>query len=166
MPFTIPALYFRTFATRTALSLFEDPSELPATQILQFDSTNNIVELVDNKYQNNVSIDPATNPDGTKKTFLQDNGRLEDIVTITGKLLNTQTDFIKKLKTFSRKLQIESIYHKFGIFGFSYPVTSNFSLDPTNVLGFFIDNLQLTTLGQSKNVVTFVLTLKTGGTLA
>lgn len=163
MPFTSPAIYFRTITTRVAD--IPDPSDLPADQILQFDSENNIVELVDNAYQNNVSIDPATNPDGTKKTFLQDNGRLEDIVTVTGKLLNTDSAFIIKLKSFSRKLQIEAAFHKFGIFGLAYPVTDSFDLDPTDEVGYFIDKLQITTSGQSKSVVSFILTLKTGGTL-
>lgn len=164
MPFTSPALYFRTILTTASIT--PDPANLPAAQILQFDSTGtNIVELVDNKYQNNVSIDPATNPDGSKKTFLQDNGRLEDIVTVTGKLTNTETAFINKLKSFSRKLQIEPSFHKVGIFGLAYPVTDSFSLDPTDEVGYFIDKLQLTTAGQKKAAVEFVLTLKTGGVL-
>lgn len=164
MPFTNPALYFRDFATRVAV--IADPSNLPAAQILQFDSTGtNIIELVDNKYQNNVSVDPATNPDGTKKTFLQDNGRLEDIVTITGKLLNTDSTFINKFRSFSRKLQIEASFHKFGIFGFAYPITDVFDQDPTDEVGYFIDKLQITTAGQKQAIVSFVLTLKTGGVL-
>jgi len=163
VPFTSPAIYFRTIATTVGITA--DPSELPPEQILQFDSDNNIVELVDNAYQNNVSIDPATNPDGSKKTFLQDNGRLEDIVIVTGKILNTDVSFINKLKSFSRKLQIEAAFHKFGIFGLAYPVTDSFSLDPTDEVGYFIDKLQLTTAGQKKNFVSFVLTLKTGGVL-
>jgi len=165
MPFTSPALYFRTVTTTAVIT--PDPANLPAAQILQFDSTGtNIVELVDNPYQNNVSIDPATNPDGTKKTFLQDNGRLEDIVIVTGKMLNTDTTFINKFKSFSRKKQIEPIYHKFGIFGLAYPVTPSFEQDPTNTVGYFIDKFQRTTKGQDKGVVSFILTLKTGGTLA
>jgi len=163
MPFTSPAIYFRTITTTVGIT--SDPSDLPVAQILQFDSDNNIIELVDNAYQNNVSIDPATNPDGSKKTFLQDNGRLEDIVTVTGKILNTDSAFINKVKSFSRKLQIEAAFHKFGIFGLAYPVTDSFSLDPTDEVGYFIDKLQLTTAGQKKNFVSFVLTLKTGGTL-
>ncbi len=163
MPFTSPAIYFRTITTTSVITA--DPSNLPAAQILQFDSDNNIVELVDNTYQNNVSIDPATNPDGSKKTFLQDNGRLEDIVIVSGKILNTDSAFIIKLKSFSRKLQIEATFHKFGVFGLAYPVTDSFSLDPTDEVGYFIDKLQLTTAGQKKNFVSFILTLKTGGIL-
>ncbi len=163
MPFTSPAIYFRTITTTSVIT--SDPSNLPVAQILQFDSDNNIVELVDNAYQNNVSIDPATNPDGSKKVFLQDNGRLEDIVTVSGKILNTDSTFINKLKSFSRKLQIEAVFHKVGIFGLAYPVTDSFSLDPTNEVGYFIDKLQLTTAGQKKNFVSFILTLKTGGDL-
>ena len=164
MVFTSPAIYFRDIASTAVIT--PDPSNLNTTQILEFTSNGtNIIEAVNNSYQNNVSVDPATNPNGSKKTYLQDNGRLEDIVTVTGKILNTQTAFITKLKTFSRKLQIESAYHKFGIFGFAYPTTSIFSLDPTNEVGYFIDKLELTTLGQKKNVVAFTVTLKTGGTL-
>jgi len=164
MPFTSPAIYFRTITTTAVIT--PDPSNLPASQILEFVSTgDNIIELVDNSYQNNVSVDPATNPDGSKKTFLQDNGRLEDIVIVSGKLLNTDTTFINKLKSFSRKLQIEPSFHKFGIFGLAYPVTDSFDQDPTDELGYFIDKLQLTTVGQKKNFVSFILTLKTGGTL-
>ena len=164
MPFTAPALYFRTLATKASIT--PDPSDLPAAQILQFDSDGkNIVELVDNNYQNNVSVDPATNPDGAKKAFLQDNGRLEDIVIVTGKIKNTESAFISKFKTFSRKLQIEAEFHKFGIFGFAYPVTPSFDQDPTDEVGYFIDKLNLTTAGQKKSVIEFVLTLKTGGVL-
>ncbi len=164
MPFTSPALYFRTFGTRTDVT--SDPADLNTNQILQFDSTNNIVEIVDNAYQNNVSVDPATNPDGSKKTFLQDNGRLEDIVIVSGKILNTESAFLTKLRTFSRKLQIEPSFHKFGIFGFAYPVTTIFSLDPNDTVGYFIDKLQLNTAGQKKSQVAFILTLKTGGVLS
>ncbi len=164
MPFTSPALFFRTSTTTVAKT--SDPADLPSAQILQFDSKNNIVELVNNSYQNNVSVDPATNPNGSKTTFLQDNGRLEDIVLVTGKLLNTQTAFITKFRTFSRKLQIEASFHKFGIFGFAYPTTTVFNLDPTASVGYFIDKLQLTTAGQKKSLVEFTLTLKTGGTLS
>lgn len=164
MPFTSPALFFRTDTTKQ--SDIEDPSNLPAAQKLEFPTAGNtIVELVDNKYQNNVSIDPAVNPDGTKKVNLQDNGRLEDIVIVTGKIDSTDTTFINKFKTFARKLQIESSFHRFGIFGFAYPVVTSYDLDPSDEVGYFIDTLQVTTAGQQKNVVAFILTLKTGGTL-
>ena len=164
MPFTNPAVYFRTFATRQAVTA--DPSNLPAAQILEFPTTGDtIVELVDNKYQNNVSIDPSSNPDGEKKVNLQDNGRLEDIVLVSGKIDATDTTFINKFKTFSRKLQIEASFHRFGIFGLAYPVVTSYDLDPDDTVGYFIDTLQLTTSGQKKNSVAFLLTLKTGGTL-
>ena len=164
MPFTSPALYFRTFATRTAV--VSDPSNLNTSQKLEFPSDGDtIIEAVDNVYQNNVSIDPSVNPDGAKKVNLQDNGRLEDIVNISGRIKSSDTTFINKFKSFARKLQIESTYHKFGIFGFAYPQTTSFSLDPTNTIGYFIDKLQLTVRGQAKNEVSFLLTLKTGGTL-
>jgi hypothetical protein len=162
MPFTRPAIYFRDISSTSVIT--PDPSDLPSDQILQFDSEINIVELVDNAYQNNVSVDPATNPDGSKKTFLQDNGRLEDIVTVSGKL-NTDSTFINKLKSFSRKLQIEAAFHKVGIFGLAYPVTDSFDLDPTDEVGYFIDKLQISHRGQAKNIVSFTLTLKTGGDL-
>ena len=62
MPFTAPAFYFRTEATR--VSIIPDPSDLPAAQILQFDSNGiNIVELVEDNYQNNVPLKSSnTNP--------------------------------------------------------------------------------------------------------
>jgi hypothetical protein len=164
MPFTNPAVYFRTITTTSVIT--PDPSNLPVEQILEFPSDGDtIVELIDNKYQNNVSIDPATNPNGSKKVHLQDNGRLEDIIVITGKIDSTDTTFINKFKTFSRKLQIEASFHRFGIFGIAYPNTPSFDLDPNDTVGYFIDTLQLTTRGQAKGEVTFILTLKTGGTL-
>lgn len=165
MPFTDPALYFRTIDSKSEDK--NDPATLLPSQILKFPSNSNIIiEVVDNTYQNNVSIDPSTNPDGTKKVNLQDNGRLEDIVIISGKIESSNVAFINKLKTFSRKLQIEPSYHKFGIFGFAYPNASSFDLDPDNTVGYFIDKIQLTVRGQSKAQVPFVITLKTGGTLA
>ena len=164
MVFTNPALYFRDNATRIAI--IPDPSNLPASQILEFPSDSiPIIESITNVYQNNVSVDPSVNPDGTKKVSLQDNGRLEDIVTITGKINNTDTAFIDKFKTFARKLQIEAIFHKFGIFGIAYPTTPTFDLDPSDTVGYFIDKLQISTAGQKKNEVSFILTLKSGGTL-
>jgi len=164
MSFTNPALFFRTITTTSVIT--PDPSNLPSAQILEFPSdSDTIVELITNTYQNNVSIDPSTNPDGAKKVNLQDNGRLEDIVIITGKILNTDTVFINKFKGFARKLQIEAAFHKFGIFGIAYPVTPSFDLDPTDAVGYFIDKLQIDTAGQKQNFVSFILTLKTGGTL-
>lgn len=164
MPFTNPALFFRTALTKK--TSIPDPSNLFSLQILEFPSTGNtIIETVDNVYQNNVSVDPSVNPDGVKKVNLQDNGRLEDIVNISGKIASSDTFFIDKFQSFARKLQIESEYHKFGIFGFAYPQAPTFSLDPTNTIGFFIDKLQISVRGQSKNHIPFILTLKTGGTL-
>jgi hypothetical protein len=164
MVFQNPALYFRTFATR--IEIIPDPSDLPADQILEFPTkSENIVELVKNSYQNNVSIDPAVNPDGTKKVNLQDNGRLEDIVQVTGKLDAQDTVFIDKFKQFARKLQIEPSFHVFGIFGFAYPVSPTFDLDPDADVGFFIDSIEIMTKGESKKTAAFSLNLKTGGTL-
>ncbi len=163
MPFTKPAIFFRTEATKQSVTA--DPSNLPAAQILEF-TDNSIVEVVDNKYQNNVSIDPVSNPDGVKKAVLQDNGRLEDSVTIAG-IFNLANDsaLITKLKTFSRKLQIETSFHKFGIFGLAYPVATTFSLDPSDTVGLYIDNIDITAKGQTKGIIAFTIVLKTGGTL-
>ena len=164
MPFSNPAIYFRDIASTSVIT--PDPSNLPISQILEFPSDGNtIVEVVDNTYQNNVSIDPATNPDGTKKVNLQDNGRLEDIVVISGKINSSDVTFINKLKSFSRKLEIEPSFHKFGIFGFAYPNAPSFELDPDSTVGYFIDKLQLSIRGQAKSQVPFNLTLKSGGTL-
>lgn len=164
MPFTSPAIFFRTEATKQ--SVISDPSNLPADQQLIFPSgSTTIVEAVQNVYQNNVSVDPSVNPDGTKKVNLQDNGRLEDILSISGKIISSDVTFINKLKSFSRKLQIEASFHKFGIFGFAYPKADSFSLDPDDTVGFFIDTLQLNVRGQAKGEVPFIITLKTGGTL-
>jgi len=164
MVFISPALFFRTSATKSLV--IPDPSDLPADQILEFPSDGNtIIEAVDNVYQNNISIDPAVNPDGTKKVNLQDNGRLEDIVKISGKINSADTIFLNKFKSFSRKLQIEASFHKFGILGFAYPSEESFSLDPDDTVGYFIDTFQRTVRGQAKGEVAFLLTLKTGGTL-
>jgi len=164
MAFTVPAIYFRTITTTS--TIIPDPSNLPTSQVLEFlsDSTT-IIEAVQNTYQNNVSVDPSVNPDGAKKVNLQDNGRLEDILVITGKIVSSNTTFINKFKSFSRKLQIEASFHRFGIFGFAYPNADSFSLDPDDTVGFFIDSLQLNVRGQAKGEIPFVLTLKTGGTL-
>jgi len=165
MTFTNPALYFRTILSTVTIT--PDPSNLDSTQILEFTSSGNtIIELVQNTYQNNVSIDPAINPDGIKKVVVQDNGRLEDIVVVTGKIDNTNTTFLTKLKTFSRKLQIEPLHHKFGIFGFAYPTNTSFALDPTATVGYFIDTIQITHSGGDKSNIPFILTLKSGGTLS
>lgn len=164
MPFTNPALYFRTITSTAVIT--PDPSTLDADQILEFPSIGvNIIESIDNKYQNNVSVDPATNPDGVKTAFLQDNGRLEDIVSITVKLNSTDTTFINKLKSFSRKKQIEPAFHKVGIFGIAYPKVPTFNLDPTAIVGYFIDSIEITHIGQKQNIVSGTITLKTGGTL-
>ena len=164
MTFSNPAIYFRTIASTKAIT--SDPSNLPPSQVLEFPSVGNtIIEVVDSTYQNNVSIDPSTNPDGVKKVNLQENGRLEDIVIVSGKIESSDVSFINKLKSFSRKLQIEPLHHKFGIFGFAYPNAASFDLDPDNTVGYFIDKLQLTVRGQAKSQVPFNFTLKSGGTL-
>jgi len=164
MPFSVPALFFRTDITTQAM--VPDPFDLPSSQVLQFDSDGpTIVELVKNVYQNNVSIDPAVNPDGTKKVNLQDNGRLEDIVTVTGKIDSTDIAFQNKLKIFARKLQIDDVVLPFGIFGFQYPQDRTFDLDPDETVGFFIDSIELTVKGESKAIAPFLINLKTGGTL-
>lgn len=164
MVFTSPALYFRTSTTTS--TIIPDPSNLPATQVLEFVTTGaNIIEAIQQVSENNVSTDPSVNPDGRKKVSIQDNGRLNDVVTVSGKILNTNTVFINKLRSFKDRLQIEPAFHKFGIFGFAYPVTPAFSFDPTDLRGLVIKDLQLGTTGQKQNYVEFQLTLITGGEL-
>lgn len=164
MVFTSPAIFFRTFATRQAVT--PDPSNLSPTQILEFDSDGEtIIEAVVLLYQNNISEDPANNPDGTRRINKQDNGVLNEKLTITGKIAASDTTFIQKFQSFSRRLQIETEFHIFGVFGFAYPQTPTFDRDPDDTIGYTIESLQIDNLGQNKNDVPFTLILSSGGDL-
>ena len=127
MPFTNPAIFFRTNATRQAIT--PDPSNLPAAQKLEFSNPDNlIISSVKKTFKHNISDDPGFNPDGTLIIHKQHSGAISQILLVTGHIDISDTANMAKLDDFISLLSIETAFHKFGIFGLAYQQIPRFEL--------------------------------------
>ena len=152
-------------------STYDDPTDLPAGQKLEFDFPDNILEGISDSYSNNVVNIPVPISDGTRRVNKQENGMKSLTLTINGvfKNPNSNTD-IAKLKTIRQTPQLDQA-HPFGRIGFYSPTASAFSLDPSAsssanaTQGYTIDSVQIGFVGQKKTRYSFTVVLSFGGTL-
>ncbi len=162
MPFTNPAIYYRTNATRQAITA--DPSDLPAAQILEFTNPDNLmISSVKKTFKHNISDDPGFNPDGTLIIHKQHSGALSQILLVTGHIDLAETALMAKLDDFISLLSIETAFHKFGIFGIAYQKVPRFEQDPSNLLGYTMDEPEMEHVGKT-GILTFTIPFRFGGT--
>ena len=157
-------LFFRTIGTQIAGT--PDPNDLDADQKLVFTLPDDLLESVSLLYENNIKDAPVSNPAGVRKINKQDNGLQQLTLTFRGRFKDASTD-IAKIQSFAQKLQVEGVFHQFGIFGFkaSNTVSTPFNFDPTDRFGLTIRRLEISRIGGKPKTFDFVLTLTSGGTL-
>ncbi len=166
-------LFFRTLATfkwldspfNTQPATNFDPSDLPSDQKLIFTLPEDLLESVSLLYENNIKDAPVSNPSGARKINKQDNGLQQLQLTFRGRFRDASTD-IAKIQSFAEKLQVEGVFHQFGIFGFkaSNTVSTPFNFDPTSTFGFTIKRLTISRIGGAPKNFDFELTMTSGGT--
>ena len=156
----------------TQPSNFFDPSDLPPFQQLEFDLPEDLLESVSMVYENNIKDAPVSNPLGVRKINKQDNGLQQLQLTLRGRFKDEAFD-IRTLQRFSRKLQVEALFHQFGIIGFkasadelpSSAVSTPFNFDPTDTFGLTIKKFTLARVGSAPKNFDFEITLTSGGIL-
>ncbi len=157
-------LFFRTVGTQIAGTPL--PEDLPADQKLIFTLPEDLLESVSLVYENNIKDAPVSNPSGVRKINKQDNGLQQLQLTFRGRFRDVSTD-ITTLQRFARRLQVEGVFHQFGIFGFkaSNTVSTPFNFDPTDTFGFSIKRFALSRVGGKPKNFDFELLLTSGGVL-
>jgi len=155
-------LFYRTPSTR--ILDVADPQALDTTQKLEFTFPDDIMEGINEQYQNNIKQIPIPNQDGARKLNVQENGLQNYTITINGVFeKGGSTLGITRLKEFRVLKQVDT-YHQFGIFGIEVDNAPQFNIDPDDTLGFFIQSTQVGYAGVRFNRYDFSVTLGFGGT--
>ncbi len=165
-------IFFRDEGTAKAIAQWENPSDLPSNQKLEFDLPDDLLESVSMIYENNIKDAPVSNPSGVRKVNVQDNGLQQLTLTFRGRFKDQAFDIIT-LQRFSRQLQVEGQFHQFGVFGFkasanespASAVSTPFNFDPTDTFGLTIKKFSLSRVGGRPKNFDFEITLTSGGVL-
>ncbi len=159
-------LFYRTPTTRGAGSGdgFDDPQTLLTVQKLEFIFPADIMEGVNEQYQNNIKQIPIPNQDGSRKLNVQENGLQNYTITLNGVFEKGNTTLgITRLKSFRIRKQVDTT-HIFGIFGIEIDNAPEFNIDPSSTLGFFIQSTTVGYVGVRTTRYDFSVTLGFGGT--
>lgn len=162
-------LYYRTPTTRTidgggAPPLYEDPQNLPVTQILEFVFPDDIMEGVRETYQNNIKTSPVPNQDGVRKINVQENGLTSNSIVVRGVFKKNAGVGIQRLKDMRLVKQVDT-YHQYGVFGIEIDTAPQFNIDPDDQKGLHIISTDIGYAGQAKTRYDFTITLGFGGTV-
>lgn len=155
-------LYYRTPTTRTLDEI--DPQNLPVAQIMEFVFPDDIMEGINESYQNNIKTSPVPNQDGVRKINMQENGLSSNQITIRGVFKKNAGVGIQRLKDMRKIKQVDT-YHQYGIFGIEIDNAPEFNLDPTNEKGFHIISTSVGYAGQNLTRYDFSITLGFGGVI-
>jgi len=159
-------LFYRTPTTRGVGSGdgFDDPQTLATAQKMEFIFPADIMEGVNEQYQNNIKQIPIPNQDGARKLNVQENGLQNLTFTINGVFeKGGSTLGITRLKQFRVRKQVDT-FHQFGIFGIEIDNAPEFDIDPSATLGLFVQSTQIGYAGVRFNRYDFSVTLGFGGT--
>ena len=145
-------MYWRDEDTATSIVAYDTLEKLIAAkplQVVQFelDSDDSEVVMVSGAGQDNDVAEPVFTSDGVKTIFKQQVGAINEGITVTIIMHKSKYAKLAKVRSFSRKPNIETAFHAYGIIGFWFPATSPnavpvlgeenvFSVDPTKLIGF------------------------------
>lgn len=136
---TFPILYWRDTLTKASDVAFDTIEELLAAkpeQCVVFDTTAKQLEHVLEGGDDPVTNEPGLNPDGTIVVYKQQGRSPVPTIIIEGNCNNSEIDWRNQIRSFFRKRQVEHDYHEFGIIGFYHPTLTDFSVDPTDQIGY------------------------------
>jgi len=156
-------LFFRTPSSDQGTT--PDPQNLDSLQKLEFIFPADIMEGVNETYNNNIKQLPIPNQDGTRKLNIQENGLQGYTFTINGVFEKGGTTLgITRLKAFRIRKQVDT-KHLFGVFGIAIDNAPEFNLDPNATLGLHIQTTTVGYAGQRFTRYDFSVTLGFGGTV-
>ncbi len=147
-------------------------NDLPDFQKLEFEFPDNILEGIQEEWQNNVIDLPVPISDGTRRINKQENGLMQRLLTINGVFKNPDINSdILKLYDIRSRLQVTEDF-PFGVVGFESPNADRFNLDPADVVdandnsrqGYTVKTTTIGFVGQKKTRYGFQITLSFGGT--
>ena len=121
-----PVIYYRDNDTRTALPDFDTVEKLIAAKPLQVieikDEDSMSVTNVVSAGEDNDVAEPIFSSEGTKSIFKQQVGAINEGITVTIMIPKPKFSDLIKLKSFSRRPNIERSHHEFGTIGFHFPL--------------------------------------------
>ena len=139
-PPIFPILYWRDTDTKASNATYDTVEKLLSLKPLQclvFDNDARQLEHIIEGGDDPVTNEPALTPTSTGITVYKQQGRSGvPTITLEGNCGIAEKTWRNQVRTFSRKFQIESAYHKHGIFGLWLPHIDDFDIEPTNVLGY------------------------------
>jgi len=158
-------LFYRTESTLTSSVATLLSSN--ATQCLEYDAPDNILEGISESYSNRINEQVSVNSEGERQIFIRDDGMAGRTITLQGVIRKASTD-IPKLKSFRILEQTtSSLVH--GRFGFKIGNADYFQVDPvadsgSNIgRGLMIKDMKIGYDGSRKIRYGFSVTLAFGG---
>ena len=137
---TFPILYWRDTDTKANDVTYDDLEKLLSLKPLQclvFDNDDKQLEHVLEGGDDPVTNEPALTPTSTGITIYKQQGRSPvPTITLEGNCGIAEKTWRNQARTFSRKPQIETAFHKHGIIGLWFPDADDFDIEPTDVLGY------------------------------
>jgi len=150
-------LYYRTAGT-----LATSISSLPSNQKLEYDAPDNILEAVNEIYENRINPQPSVNSDGTRKIFLRDDGLKGRRIIIKGRIKKIDTDLfkVKAFRTIPQYLD-PSLPH--GVFGLHIDNAPFYNIDCDTDRGLMIGRSTFGYMGRAPTLHDFEIELFFGG---
>ena len=162
-------LFYRTDSTLT--SSVNTLLSNNASQCLEYDAPDNILEALNESYSNRINQQVSVNSEGNRQIFIRDDGLASRTITISGIIKKLSTD-IDKLKKF-RILQQTTTNLVHGIFGIRIGNAEFFEIDPQKDVtsggstvigrGLMIKDMKIGYTGNQKVRYGFTITLSFGG---
>jgi len=154
-------LFYRTPSTDKVT--IPDPDNLPAAQKLLFTPPNDLVNGIEETWNNNIVRKVPPKPSG-RKLIQTDEGFSGWQLTVSGNYIIDSGDAATKLHDF-RKLPQADSFHVLGVFGIKYPNGPAYlSIDPDDTKGLMIQDTRGKHVGVTKEIFDFSVSLSFGGT--
>ncbi len=155
-------LYFRDESSK--ISDIADAQNLDSDQILEFVFPDDILEGIQETYENNIKYIPIPNQDGVRKINVQENGLMRNDFTISGVFKKEAGEGIAKLKLLRKRKQVDT-FHIYGSVGLEIDNAPEFSLDPDGSAGLSIKSTSIGYAGQRTTRYDFQVVVGFGGTI-
>lgn len=136
-----PVIYWRDIDTKASNPTYDTVAKLIAAKPLQVieikDSDKMSVTHVSSFGQDNDVAEPIFSSEGLKSIHKQQVGAISEGTTVTLMVQKSRYSDLVKLRSFSRRPNIERAFHSSGNLGFWFPAAEPlFNIDPTDVIGF------------------------------
>jgi len=136
-----PVIYWRDIDTKASNATYDTVAKLIDLKPLQVieikDSDKMSVTHVSSFGQDNDVAEPIFSSVGLKSIYKQQVGAINEGTTVTLMVPKLRYSDLVKLRSFSRRPNIETAFHSFGNLGFWFPAAEPvFNIEPTDEIGF------------------------------